>query len=245
MNSLGVSIFKEAYHWVSDKLKVDTPQNQVLEPFSTLLKLAIISYKIDGTKIAVCNNNLYIQEPGVSQGIIRYAYGNNREEIHHLLKPLMRCIDLYPVNYSFNNINSTSETNNSSHELILIYKQAIEGLKKLKVSYNNDSSNVCCTIDLYIQILQQTLKSQSVHVHSYESSQNLDNLTLSTNTKLNLEKIFDGIWSENDISLVSSMFTSVNTTMLCKDSYLKSIENIIKAKEGIIQDKIKRATKLV
>ena len=162
---------------------------------------------------------------------MRYAWGNNREEIHFLLKPIMRCIDLYPVA--------------DNEELKLIYKQAIEGLKKLKKSYNNSASNVCFTIDLYISILQQTLQERSVHVHSYESSQNLNELTLSSNTKLNLERIFEGIWTSNDISLVSSMFTSVNTANFCQRDYLKSIENIIKAKEGVIEEKINRATQLV
>ena len=82
-------------------------------------------------------------------------------------------------------------------------------------------------------------------LHSYESSQNLNELTLSSNTKLNLERIFEGIWTSNDISLVSSMFTSVNTANFCQRDYLKSIENIIKAKEGVIEEKINRATQLV
>jgi hypothetical protein len=231
MNSLSMAFIKETYNWLYEKVKQDSPNNQVLEPFSTLLKLAIISYKSDGTKIAVLNNKLYIQEPGVSQGLVRYAWGNNREEIHFLLKPLMRCIDLYPIS--------------ENEELKLIYKQSVEGLKKLKKSYNNSSSNVCFTIDLYISILEQTLQEKSVHVHSYEASQNLNDLTLSSNTKLNLERLFEGIWTANDISLVSSMFISVNTASLCKSDYLKSIENIIRAKEGIIQNKITRATQLV
>tara|TARA_Y100000389_G_C17355460_1_gene460828 strand:+ start:331 stop:1032 length:702 start_codon:yes stop_codon:yes gene_type:complete len=230
--SVGISVLKGAYKWVHDKVgKDNSPPNQVLEPFSTLLKLAIISYKPDGVKIAISNNKLYIQETGLSQPILRYAYGNNREEIHHLLKPLMRCIDLYPLD--------------ENDELNLIYKQAIEGLKKLKISYNNELSTVCFTIDLYIQILQQTLSEKSVYVHSYDNSQSLSGLSLSTNTRLNLEKIFEGIWNKNDISLVSSMFISVSTAIDCRDSYLKGIENIIKAKESLIEAKINRATQLV
>lgn len=230
--TVGISVLKGAYKWVQDRVGVDNSStNQVLEPFSTLLKLAIISYKPDGVKIAVSNNKLYIQETGISQPLIRYAYGNNREEIHHLLKPLMRCIDLYPLE--------------SNEELNHIYKQAIDGLKKLKISYNNKLSTVCFTIDLYIQILQQTLNEKSVHVHSYENSQSLTGLTLSTNTRVNLEKIFEGIWTKNDISLVSSMFISVNTASDCQDSYLKGIENIIKAKESIIESKINKAMQLV
>ena len=226
-----MSVLKSVGKWVNKTWAQEASSNQILEPFSTLLKLAIISYKSDGTKIAIYKNKLYIQEPGITQGTSRYVYGNSREEIHHLLKPLMRCVNLYPLD--------------DNPELKQIYEQAIIGIKKLKESYNNESSTVCFTLDLYIQILNQTMEENSVHVDSFEKSQNLDDLALSTNTKLNLEKIFEGIWTTNDINLVSSMFVTVNTAEECRDSYLKGIENIIKAKETIISAKINRAAQIV
>tara|TARA_B100000925_G_scaffold143330_1_gene107346 strand:+ start:2841 stop:3536 length:696 start_codon:yes stop_codon:yes gene_type:complete len=231
MNAIGMSVLKSVGKWVNKTWAQEASSNQILEPFSTLLKLAIISYKSDGTKIAIYKNKLYIQEPGITQGTSRYVYGNSREEIHHLLKPLMRCVNLYPLV--------------DNPELKQIYEQAIIGIKKLKESYNNESSTVCFTLDLYIQILNQTMEENSVHVDSFEKSQNLDDLALSTNTKLNLEKIFEGIWTTNDINLVSSMFVTVNTAEECRDSYLKGIENIIKAKETIISAKINRAAQIV
>ena len=231
MNAIGMSVLKSVGKWVNKTWAQEASSNQILEPFSTLLKLAIISYKSDGTKIAIYKNKLYIQEPGITQGTSRYVYGNSREEIHHLLKPLMRCVNLYPLD--------------DNPELKQIYEQAIIGIKKLKESYNNESSTVCFTLDLYIQILNQTMEENSVHVDSFEKSQNLDDLALSTNTKLNLEKIFEGIWTTNDINLVSSMFVTVNTAEECRDSYLKGIENIIKAKETIISAKINRAPQIV
>ena len=231
MNAIGMSVLKSVGKWVNKTWAQEASSNQILEPFSTLLKLAIISYKSDGTKIAIYKNKLYIQEPGITQGTSRYVYGNSREEIHHLLKPLMRCVNLYPLD--------------DNPELKQIYEQAIIGIKKLKESYNNESSTVCFTLDLYIQILNQTMEENSVHVDSFEKSQNLDDLALSTNTKLNLEKIFEGIWTTNDINLVSSMFVTVNTAEECRDSYLKGIENIIKAKETIISAKINRAAQIV
>ena len=226
-----MSVLKSVGKWVNKTWAQEASSNQILEPFSTLLKLAIISYKSDGTKIAIYKNKLYIQEPGITQGTSRYVYGNSREEIHHLLKPLMRCVNLYPLD--------------DNPELKQIYEQAIIGIKKLKESYNKESSTVCFTLDLYIQILNQTMEENSVHVDSFEKSQNLDDLALSTNTKLNLEKIFEGIWTTNDINLVSSMFVTVNTAEECRDSYLKGIENIIKAKETIISAKINRAAQIV
>ena len=226
-----MSVLKSVGKWVNKQWAQEASSNQILEPFSTLLKLAIISYKSDGTKIAIYKNKLYIQEPSITQAPARYVYGNSREEIHYLLKPLMRCVNLYPLE--------------ENPELKQIYEQAVEGIKKLKESYNNESSTVCFTLDLYIQILNQTMCENSVHVDSFEKSQNLDDLALSTNTKMNLEKIFEGIWTSNDINLVSSMFVTVNTAEDCRDSYLKGIENIIKAKETIIETKINRASQIV
>ena len=116
MNSyINLSFIKEAYNCVTSVSKKSSDGNQILEPFSTILKLAIISFKDDGIKIAITNNKLYIQERTLLQGTIRYAWGNNREEIHYLLKPIMRCIELYPPC--------------DSDELQLIYNQAINGLK--------------------------------------------------------------------------------------------------------------------
>ena len=54
--------------------KNNKSNNQILEPFSTLLKLAIISFKENGVKIAVHNNRIFMQEPGMLQGTIRYAW---------------------------------------------------------------------------------------------------------------------------------------------------------------------------
>ena len=58
MNAIGLSVLKSGWKWVSDNWAKETSVNQILEPFSTLLKLAIFSYKADGTKIAIYKNKL-------------------------------------------------------------------------------------------------------------------------------------------------------------------------------------------
>lgn len=230
---INISFIKEALEYVSSRVSKENNRSQILEPLSTVLKLAMISFKEKGTKIAVFNNKLYLQEPSMLQGTIRRAWGNNREEIHYLLKPIMRCIELFPPE--------------SSDELKFIYKQSVDGLRKLKLSYNNGSSTVCYTLDLYISIIEQKLMNNAVNIDSYNSSQNIcDDLTLSTNTQVNLQKIFEGIWSDNDIILICSLLKSINNNIAQSNfSYLKSIDNIIKAKEGIIDSKIEQALNLI
>ena len=92
---LDINLLKNTFKMLLKFSKKQVENSEILEPLTTLITLSIISFKEVGTKIAIYNNRIYIQEPGITQGILRWTYGNNREEIHHLLKPLFRCIHLY------------------------------------------------------------------------------------------------------------------------------------------------------
>jgi len=225
MSNLNMSILKYAFNLINYKFNKDVfPKKQILEPLSCILNLAILSFKEPGTKIAVSNNRLYIQSPNLFQGPLRLVYGNNREEIHHLLKPLMLATELYPPE--------------TGPELKYMYGLAVQGLKHLKQSYNNGSSTVCHTIDLYISVLERKVMEQSVHVDSYDVCK-LENLNESQH------KIFQDLWDNNDICLVCSLFKSATKSKDISLSYLTSIENIIKAKETIVEEKINKANTLI
>lgn len=198
----------------------------LLEPLSIIIKLAIINFKDDCTKIAINNNKLYIQSPTFYQGIVRYLYGNNREDICFLLKPILRSIEIHNPN--------------KNTELIHIYNLAISGLKKLKKSYKNKASNVCNSLDLYISILDAHLKGKDLSIDSYELNKQAPDLNLSVSTRVNLENIFQKIWYKDDIILVSSMFKSAERDPQVTKSYIHSIENVIRSKEPIIKERIEQ-----
>ena len=181
--------------------------------------------------ISIVNNNLYIQSPNKWQGAVRYLNGNKREEISLLMKPIIRCTSIYPIYDSEGNVNN---------ELKFIYNKAIEGLKNLKKNYNNSTSTVTHSIDYYITIITSHLEGEKLTVDSYEDSKTFSNLTLSTTSKINLENIFKGIWEDADISLIFSMLKSNEST-----TYIKSIEDLLKSKETIIQEKVKQIKKLI
>jgi hypothetical protein len=92
-----------------------------------------------------------------------------------------------------------------------IYELAIDGLKKLKRSYGNQSSNVCYTIDLYITIL----KGKKI-----DEDKIIDNDA----------NLFKDIWNDDDIKLISN---------LMKSNYLQSVYNIIYTKEDIFTNILK------
>ena len=192
-------------------------QLQLLEPLSIIINLAIVSYKEEHTKIAITNNNMFIQRPTFYQGVVRYLYGNNREDICFLLKPIMRSLELY------------NPTENS--QIKYIFNKACLGLSKLKKSYNNTSSTVCHSLDLYISIITAHLNGSPFAVQSYQESTNTDELNLSISTKVNIEKIFKNIWNNDDIELLYSMFKTADNNKDISNTYIKSITNLVKSKK--------------
>jgi len=229
-NIFSFNLFKFAYDFIHNQILRDNINNtkQTLEPFASVLKLALISFQPEGSKIAVSNNRIYIQTPTLLQGTIRSMYGNNREEIHHLLKPLMRSIELYPPD--------------KNEEIKYIYQLAIKGLKKLKRSYDSNSSTVCYTIDLFISILDRANMSKSIYIDSYEESKNhlFDN---ADDKKINFENIFKDVWTDKDIHVLSQMFKLTEDNSHC--SYLTSIENMITSKEELMTDTLKKASMMI
>ena len=229
---LNFQIMKNSLKYVSDRYFSDADNEQILEPFTVLVKLAILSIKKEGSKISIVNNKLYIQSPHKWQGAVRYMNGNKREEISLLMKPIIRCTRLFPV--------KNKETNEVSNELEFIYNKAVEGLKSLKKNYDNSICTVTHSIDYYITIIESHLKGEDLSVDSYEDSKIISNLTLSTTSQVNLENAFTGIWNDGDIKLIHSMLLSNDN-----GTYVKAIEDLLKSKEEIIEDKIKQIKKLI
>jgi len=226
MASFNLSIVKCAFDFISKMSNEKVPTKQILEPFSTIIKLAICSFSEEGTKLAVYNNKLFIQPPNLLQGTVRMAYGNNREEVHHLLRPIMMAIDLYPPE--------------KNDELKSIYHLAMKGLKLIKKSYNNGSSTVNYTLDLYISIIDRKLLDKSIYIDSFDGMKD-DKET--TELFVHYTNIFKDLWDESDISLIFNMFKSITKSkdIAISENYIVSIESLIKAKEHQIEEKIKKS----
>ena len=190
--------------------------------------LAIISFKNIGTKIAVSNNKIYVQSPNAIQGALRWTYGNNREEIHYLYKPIFRALNMYK--------------NDKNEDLKEIFKFSVSGLKLLKNSYNNNSSTLCHAIDLYINIIENTLNNS---LPDMEPIRELDDLKLSCNTRLNLENLFSGLWNNDEIKLICTMLKLASNSDCETKSYIGALESILSTKEQLVNKIILDANKLI
>lgn len=199
---------------------------QILEPVTTIVILVILAFKPQGTKIAVQNNKIHIQEYNFLQPLSRWYHGNNREEIQYLCKPIIRSLEILTP--------FTSE----NLKLKQLFLYAIDGIQKLKLSYNNISSTTCHTLDLYINLIKKNLESGDTMDINY----NNNNIELSVNSVNNFKNLFKNIWNEDELNLIIDI---VEIGKQSNINFLCSIENIIHEKEKIIEKLIKDTSNLI
>jgi hypothetical protein len=111
-------------------------KNLILEPISTIFRLALLQYKDKGTKLSVMNNSIRYQLPSYDQGILRMLSGDCREDLHNLYHPILKAIDWYEYT-----------------EYQYLYDECILGLDLLNNVYE-ENSTIRHTISHYIAVIQ-------------------------------------------------------------------------------------------
>ena len=129
-----------ATHSIKMAFQKKKERNIIIDPFSCLVKLSLIRFLDEGTKVSINQNRLNFNSPGYIQGFIRFMYGDNREDLHNILLPLQKCVEWF---YSENN-----------PDMLYMFNNAVLGLKFLKKSYSTYAT-IQHTIDYYIIILMQ------------------------------------------------------------------------------------------
>ena len=238
MESISSFALIKSYKYIKksqDKCILDNNYD-ILEPFSVIINLAIVSYMKEKTKIAVNKNKITLQKPKIYQGLVRMTKGHNREHISYLLKPIIRFTELYPISEDEHQIQY-------NESLKLIANRCILGLLKLKNNYQ-PTSTVCHSIDLYVSLLKSYSSNLVSNLNVGNTFSNeIDNLNLSIETKINIDSIFKNIWNSNEIILIGSIL--LNTDNLEdheSKNKINSIKNLLKSKQPTI-DKIVNTAK--
>jgi len=210
-----IDIIKSVYEGLSIYRKnFPDDQRQILDPLTTMVKLAILGYKPIGTKLAIDNNKIYFQEPSVTQGFLRWPYGTKPYELHHLLNPIVKAVKRCDI------------TNPS---IRAIFQLAIVGLDRLKSSYHNSSSLVIHSLDLYTSIINSVLINQ-------KDDDRLKNNSLLHNVQDDDEisnniSIFANLWLDEEINLVAKMLQQIETCKKDAKTYLDAVNTILLMKE--------------
>lgn len=197
---------------------------QILDPLTTIIKIALLSFYEKGSKLSIINNKICIQEPTFYQGTVRWRYGDSRSKLYNLREPIEYCMLWFP--YS------------RYKELKDIYLLAIDGLKKLKVTYkdNDDDDNVDLIdhlIDYYIKIINENFRNMEKKVEEGLLEQSV---ILNDRLQGQIKKI----WKKEDILLIKGYFDILKSNNNKNNRVFDSINVFLDGKDEIIQKFIKK-----
>jgi hypothetical protein len=169
-------------------------RNVIIDPFSCLIKLSLLRFLDNGTKISIYQNSIHFNSPSYIQGIIRFMYGDNREHLHNLYLPIQKCVEWF--------------WNEKNDDIIYMFNNAVIGLKMLKESYN-EYATIQHTIDYYIIIIMQR-NSQLISRMGFTT---LD-IEKITNGMIDCESHINSNINENNKNIIenSNITTSTTTT---------------------------------
>jgi hypothetical protein len=179
-------------------------KHYLLDPFSVIVKLAILGKKPIGTKIMIQTNCFYFQEPGLFQSIARAYYNSNKIDIQYLFNPIYQACETF------------LKENNMKYALLFI--SALEGLKRLMETYSDCSiiglclSYYYCIIDQYIQ------RTQNSHLFYKDNLSDLYTPELIRHFK-------DG-WTEEKIKIVLNIVEFLAHDQKA-ESNIKSLETLM------------------
>ena len=72
-------------------------EDSIIEPFICLIRLSILEFKPNGTKISINNNQIKYNIPNILQGPLRWSNGDNREDIHNIFYPIKKACEWFDL----------------------------------------------------------------------------------------------------------------------------------------------------
>lgn len=200
------------------KEKVD----MILEPFQSMIQLALLSIYPVGTKLQIKENLLYLQSPTMIQPLSRWYHSDKKDDLYFLYSVIKRFIKWYNPT-----INKKSPINAELYKLIT--SMGIEGLNSLFKTYSSsDSNTVIQVIQMYRNLLEHNndkILLDEFLVHSEKNKINIDGLfeniiTIYEPTIIRvIHNILVLIKNETDITVQRNIIEGFNL-ILCKNNKL-------------------------
>ena len=201
-------------------------RNIIIDPFSCIIKLCLLNILPKGTKISIYDNKIYFNEPSYAQGVIRFMYGDNREDLHNLYAPINIFVNWY--------------WSDSDMDMKSIFIKAVSGLKMLKASYSSWAT-IQHTIDYYILLLMRRnvdINSQLINNHTHTNTHTNTHTTHTDNE--NSSTTYYG-----SMQLNSSNSSNISTDKKDKNKQVKNnqsnnassipVENMLVNMENLIE----------
>ena len=188
-------------------------ENTRLDPLTCLIKLSLLPYKPEGTKLSISNNYIHYSENTIFQFAIRKYFGDSYNDLRDLNKSLHKAVAWYY----------------DDPKLKYLFDNAIIGLEKLKKTYGNTgkADAVQSYIDILsgfnrrvmIEINKEKEKIKNRKDHSNNSTQtiqlnqaNQEKVAINEDHELKIHDILKSIWTDDDKEIVLRFFQKLKVS---------------------------------
>ena len=200
-----------------------------LEPVTSLIKLSLLNYKQEGTKLSLSDSGIFLQEPTLYQGIVRYLYSDSRadlEVLHNLLKTAILWISVNMVQYK--------ET------MSFLLKKCISGLLKLSRSYQKDNETYTLILTLS-QLIQNYVYEDILPDMNRLIDNNIDKAWKDKSELEMIKKTYQDI----DSYLENKRITDIDEIYSKINQDLKPVEVLLQRKDVLYISKIENNSYLI
>lgn len=201
----------ETIYNIFNKIFYETENNNsIIDPMTCLIRVSLLEFKPQNTKLSIKNNKITYNDPNVLQGTIRWTNGDNREDIHNIYNPIIKALNWY-------------EPDNP--DIINIVKFTVKGLEKLKSSYN-DNSIIAHSIQYYITYIKQNFKTKK------DKEKYVETNTIFIQLK--------ELWNDREINIINNIILELADNKKDNKSLIEAIEIILNQKEEMVQAILKQ-----
>ncbi len=178
-----------------------------LDPFSTLVRLALLNFMNDGVKIGIGNNSIHFFEDTWLDWARRTMLslstsGYSRETLHKLRVPMQRALFWY------------------GEACPDLFELAVNGLAKLKTNYRDTTCSTCGNVLETINFTMQIIKSKTL---------------LADMTMTPVLDELKACWSAKDVEAVQALFVFLKSDDgRGRAVFIKCIQDYILHKEQAI-----------
>ena len=199
------------YGFISSFFTTTFPSKHfIIDPFTCMVRLSILSFKPKGTKISLFDNMIKYNDPNIFQGSIRWTQGDHRNDLHNLYGPIVKALEWYDVN---------------NPKIYNIFNLSSKGLENLMLSYNNNNTTFH-SLKYYKSIIDNIIEN--------------DTNTVKNVTKEDDNKIYTDLkklWNKNEINIINDILEEMKEK---NSDEINSLINAIDAIIYIKEKKVKR-----
>jgi hypothetical protein len=222
-----------AFNLFMNILNVNNAKNVILDPYTTLVRLAILSQLPPGTKIGIYKNQIVYYQPDSMQGIYRAFRGDKRGDLHNLYLPIKKCVEWY-------------KNEDEGEKVHIVFDFAHKGLVMLKDNYHSNNTNSDNSTYLSLGIFDGILtgRQQEIYDSITPARAELIKKEMESSPDNLIHKELKRMWTDHDKNIVYDLLTKISSEDDLQNKYrlIEVITNFLETKDDLVSQLVNKNT---